>query len=107
MPERRRNGPIDVLTPFFGTLEAKVAFVLDYAAVSLADDLFGEQAEELLRVDLLWALQGCRFNETIPSMYGTEITFRLSKIVPISELALNRAKCVGQWITPKQEEQGH
>jgi hypothetical protein len=53
MPERRRNGPLDVSTPFFGTLEAKVAFVLDYAAVSLANDSFGEHAEELPRVDLL------------------------------------------------------
>lgn len=59
MRERRRNAPLDVSTPFFRTLEAKVAFVLDYMAVSLADNSFGEQAEELPRVDPLWALQGC------------------------------------------------
>lgn len=46
MPERCRNATIDVSTPFFGTLESKIAFVLDYAAVSRADDSFGEQAEE-------------------------------------------------------------
>ncbi|KAJ5157753.1 uncharacterized protein N7482_008853 [Penicillium canariense] len=59
MPENRRNGPTDVSTPFFGTLEAKVAFMLDYAAISPADDSLGERAEELLRVELLWVDHPC------------------------------------------------
>lgn len=52
--------------PFFSALTAEIDFVLDYAAVSPASDLFGEygQREEYPRIQLPWALKSCQFDET-------------------------------------------
>ncbi|XHF97297.1 hypothetical protein AWENTII_000892 [Aspergillus wentii] len=57
-------------TPFFGTLSAEIGFILDFVAVSPANDLplslGSTEAPENLdsKVQLPWSLQGCLFNET-------------------------------------------
>ncbi|OJJ52653.1 hypothetical protein ASPSYDRAFT_51789 [Aspergillus sydowii CBS 593.65] len=55
-----------LFTPFFGTLAAKIGFVLDYAAVSPASDSFSGHGltESRSRIQLPWALKGCQFDET-------------------------------------------
>jgi hypothetical protein len=80
MPERHQNSPIDVSTPYFGTLKAKVAFVLDYAAVSLANDSFGEHAEELPRVDLPWAYKAASSTKQM-SFFGHSTSGHFRRLI--------------------------
>lgn len=49
--------------PFAGSLQAAIGFVLDYAAVSVANDSPLESVNSKSSSDLPWPIQGCGFHE--------------------------------------------
>jgi hypothetical protein len=73
--------------PYFGTLTAKIAFVLDYAVVAPGLGSVDQHCpiEESQRVDLPWALQGCRFDETNVLVW----TFNFKAFSPLSKKSLS------------------
>lgn len=78
--------------PYFGSLSAKIGFVLDYGAISPMSGSFPEKIEQPIGIDpneisLPWSLKGCQFNKENALLW----TFNFKKFRPFGADVLSRA----------------
>ncbi|KAJ5179717.1 hypothetical protein N7492_002927 [Penicillium capsulatum] len=74
--------------PFFGTLSARVGFVLDYAAICPASGALQENPVGVPKFGIPWALRKCRFDDTNCLVW----TFNFDHFLPLGMEALGSPK---------------